>query len=88
MKHRRVVTTTSRHAALRRRSAARRSITGNRDHTAWDGSQLDPPALLSGVTVVIMSPRKPVTVRGLRGLWGLWGLGVSWGWLHVVWAKA
>ncbi|KAG2435328.1 hypothetical protein HXX76_007402 [Chlamydomonas incerta] len=38
------------------------SITGNRDHTAWDGSQLDPPALLSGVTVVIMSPRKPVTV--------------------------
>ncbi|PNW86306.1 hypothetical protein CHLRE_02g081176v5 [Chlamydomonas reinhardtii] len=43
-------------------AAGVRSITGNRDHTAWDGSQLDPPALLSGVTVVIMSPRKPVTV--------------------------
>ncbi|KAG2446788.1 hypothetical protein HYH02_008348 [Chlamydomonas schloesseri] len=43
-------------------AAGVRSITGNRDHTAWDGSQLDPPALLSGVTVVIISPRKPVTV--------------------------
>ncbi|KAG2500207.1 hypothetical protein HYH03_001785 [Edaphochlamys debaryana] len=43
-------------------AASVRQVTGNRSQTQWDGSQLDPPALLSGVCVVIISPRKPVTV--------------------------
>ena len=38
----------------------RREITGSKDHRSWDETLLNPPALLSGVTVVIVSPRKPV----------------------------
>ncbi|GLC33727.1 hypothetical protein PLESTM_000104700 [Pleodorina starrii] len=43
-------------------AAGVRTLTGNQSQVAWEGSQLDPPALLSGVTVVIISPRKPVSV--------------------------
>ncbi|GFR49480.1 hypothetical protein Agub_g11419 [Astrephomene gubernaculifera] len=44
-------------------AASVRSLTGNLSQTSWDASPLaDPPALLAGVTVVLMSPRKPVSV--------------------------
>ncbi|EFJ45312.1 hypothetical protein VOLCADRAFT_106038 [Volvox carteri f. nagariensis] len=39
-----------------------RTLTGNQSQLSWEGSLLEPPALLDGVTVVIISPRKPVTV--------------------------
>eukprot|EP00955_Chlamydomonas_euryale_P100633 365296-Chlamydomonas_euryale.AAC.41 len=37
------------------------SATGNREHQFWEPS-LDPPALLDGVVVVLVSPRRPISV--------------------------
>ncbi|GIL83485.1 hypothetical protein Vretimale_11166 [Volvox reticuliferus] len=43
-------------------AAGVRTLTNNQAQISWDDSLLDPPALLGGVTVVIISPRKPVSV--------------------------
>jgi len=42
-------------------AASVRSATGNREHQFWEPS-LDPPALLDGVVVVLVSPRRPISV--------------------------
>ena len=38
-----------------------RAVTGSRKHQFWE-PVLDPPGLLSGITVVLVSPRRPSTV--------------------------
>ncbi|MEW5315543.1 MAG: hypothetical protein WDW38_006964 [Sanguina aurantia] len=42
-------------------AASVRIATGGKDHMMWE-PQLDPPALLAQVTVVLVSPRRPVSV--------------------------
>ncbi|GLI59771.1 hypothetical protein VaNZ11_001734 [Volvox africanus] len=43
-------------------AASVRTLTNHQSQISWSDSPLDPPALLGGVTVVIISPRKPVSV--------------------------
>ncbi len=43
------------------RLLAPRAVTGSRKHQFWE-PELDPPGLLSGVSVVLLSPRRPSSV--------------------------
>lgn len=58
-----------------------RGVTGRRKHRdrSWEPAKLDPPAVLRGVAVVLVEPRKPVSIgivaralRCVRSAWCAW----------------